>query len=713
MKIKSQSTLLSLIFFSGYSIADEADFEHLFSLDLAQLMSTKVSGVGALTETSRLKTPAAVTHISNDNIQLSGARSLHELLDIYVPGVQWVRHHWEFSHIGARGIISDRENKLLIRVNGRVMNEHTHNGAVSERNFPMLSDIQHINVIRGAGSALYGLGAVSMVIDIQTFNASTHSENKVTLKTAINNQFHSIEGSLSKTFDNDISAYLYAAIAMVDGANDSDAPLVLGTDATSLTTNAAVKRGQPFPVGVNDGAQYDDEAPIKFHLELTKGNSDFWLRYTSAGEVEPTDVFFVAAPPVGVGEQARMQIDNGYQQLTATAKHQYDYQDEIALTFQLSYDTFDYVQLSPFSAKKSENFSFREDEWLIKIGSQWDNIADNSFFIGAEISYERFGLNSLRSGRGKATSDRLGEMTPWSTTTSSLLTEWQWRASPALTTFIGGRLDKNTYTNNLFSPRASLVWSNDDINTYKLMLTRSQRMNFAEDNRASALISSDKQKPEVLDSIEARYEHVESSIQYSLSLFYLQLDALSWDNTLRQSIVTGEQEQWGFEFQFDKVINSHQFSLSHSYTKLIDFELATPDSNTLITAKPYGFGNDLSAWSNHTSKLRYNYVWSDKLNLNASLRAYWGFPGVRDYWDKYNNDGLTLMDADWEKGTEKQLFLNMGAHYILNDNLQLSLNLYNVLGLVDKDYNKRLYYNTYGDYRSEAVSAALSLTAIF
>lgn len=705
-------TILALSCSSTCAFADD-DFDQLLSMNISELMNVKVNGVGTLTETRRFKIPAAVTQISSKDINNSGARSLHELLDIHVPGVQWIRHHWEFSHIGSRGIINDRENKLLIRVNGRVMNEKTHNGAISERNFPMLKDIEYINVIRGAGSALYGLGAVSMVIDIRTYNATSKEDNELNLRASVKGEFYSLEGSMSKTFDDNLQAYFYGAIGIVNGAKESDAPVVLGVNATSVATGEAILRGESFPVGVKDGMQYDDRAPLKFHLELNTDNTDVWLRYTRAGEIEPTDVFFVAAPPVGVGVQQRMQMDNGYQQFTAVIEHSFEVDENLELTGLLSYDFIDIEQLSPFSTDKASGINYREDEWLFTFGSQWTGFPNSDIYLGAEFSHEIFGLDSFGSGRNQPYSSRLGEMESWSTLTSSLLSEWQWRPHEHWTTFVSARIDKNTYTDVLLSPRASVVWSSNDIDIFKLMLTRSQRMNFAEDNRAGALIGNDRQDPEVLDSIEGRYQHIGESSQYSLSVFYLQLEALSWDNTLKQSILTGVQKQWGFEFEFDKELGNHQISFSHSFTKLIDFELSSPTSNTLISAKPYGFGDDLNAWSNHTSKFRYTYIVNEQFTVNASARIYWGFPGVRDYWDKYNDDGLTLMDPDWEKGADEQIYLNVGGNYQVNTSINVALNFYNILGVIDKDYNKRLYYNSYGDYRSEAESAVLSITASF
>ncbi len=90
---------------------------------LEELMNIPVVSTATLTETKPRLVPAAVTTITEEQIKASGARSLFELLDIYVPNLQWIRHHWESDHLGLRGIISDRDDKYLLLVNG-LTSEH-------------------------------------------------------------------------------------------------------------------------------------------------------------------------------------------------------------------------------------------------------------------------------------------------------------------------------------------------------------------------------------------------------------------------------------------------------------------------------------------------------------------------------------------------------------------------------------------------------------
>src|SRR4029077_16711162 len=98
----------------------ELSLEELQGLDLEQLLKMNV-GVGNLTKSNALTTPASVTTITEEDIRLTPARNIMDLLEVYVPGSSFVIHS-EGLHPGIRGIISDRNYKFLLLVDGKVMN---------------------------------------------------------------------------------------------------------------------------------------------------------------------------------------------------------------------------------------------------------------------------------------------------------------------------------------------------------------------------------------------------------------------------------------------------------------------------------------------------------------------------------------------------------------------------------------------------------------
>ena len=264
----------------------------------------------------------------------------------------------------------------------------------------------------------------------------------------------------------------------------------------------------------------------------------------------------------------------------------------------------------------------------------------------------------------------------------------------------------------LYSPRASLVWAYNTSDTVKLMLSRSRRMNGADQNRAAALEGNKKTASETLDSLELRFERIENNSQFAISTYYIDLDAFGWDGSVSSSNLVGRQTQWGAEVDLSQRFDVFSISFSHAYSKLLDFELIGGD--TLITAKPYGFGDDLANWSNHISKLTADYSPTARLKLTSSLRYYWGYQGSEDFRDKYVSDGATnRVAANWSEGYAEQVFLNMGSSYQINDATNIQLNLYNILGWADKTLNKRYVADSWGGYRSEAAAFALSLHVKF
>ena len=189
-----------------------------------------------------------------------------ELLELVVPGLQHIRHHWEPAHLGIRGITGDREDKILLRVNGRVLNERTKRGAITERDFPFMGDIRRIDIIRGPGTATYGLGAVSMVIDITTYDAETNTANGASFRVGNGMNYLALETKFSKVFANGLGMYFYSELADVEGADADSAPLVYGADATSVATGRFIPKGSSFPTRTKDQAAFEDRVFAKGHL---------------------------------------------------------------------------------------------------------------------------------------------------------------------------------------------------------------------------------------------------------------------------------------------------------------------------------------------------------------------------------------------------------------------------------------------------------------
>ncbi len=722
-------------------LGEEDPLDEILNLDVDQLANTNVqentqveSTPAALTETTRTAVPATVTRISQEDIHSSGARSLNELLDIYVPNFQWVRHHWEQSHIGLRGIISDREDKYLLLVNGRVMNDKTHYGAASERELVQLEDIHHIEVIRGPGSSVLGPGAVSMVISIYTDTARTFTGTKATARGGVIDEFTSIEVKRGMQWqDADGGIFLYGGTGTRHGASQEEAPMVIGGsdaaypfgtppfDATytdyragdNVTPTTSSYTGNPVQVINHDNEAFRNQMPIKFFGDVTYNDLEIWTRFTRSGTQFPIATGAGFNFDQGFGSFVpQIQAESGTQQITVHSRYETEVSEDLRFIVQGGWDSSDLARVLFFGPAEA----YREEEINTRGMFVWDRLPDHSIAFGGEYYYDQYGLESHLLNV-PPTIGRLGGtgFDPWDTQTYSILGEDQWRVNDEWTTFIGGRWDKNTYTPWMYSPRAVVVYSPEDWIAWKVLLNRSLRMNFAEELRGTWLNTGELSDPEILRSYELRHERTPSeNFSWALSAFYIDLDAISWNQTLSASTLTGNQTQWGLEFETFYKTRLCTYSASHCYTKLIDFTEVDPSTTSFITASADGFGNDLSAWSNHISKIVAHRQISRSWGADCSLRYYWGFPGSEDISDR--NDAtagsFSQTDGGWKRSWRESVFFNLGLDYRYNDYVRMRVDGYNLLGGFDSDLNKRIYYGDIS-YRSEAPALGLSMEVTY
>ncbi len=143
---------------------DEGGFEGLSLLELLNQPLPTGSFVGA----DVLESPMSVTVIHRDEIQASGARHLSELLEIYVPGFQYMINKWNGVIWGMRGVATDRNSKFIFLVNGHQLNLQASHGAYSETTLGLLDDIEQVEVLRGPAGMLYGSGSIAGVVNVIT-----------------------------------------------------------------------------------------------------------------------------------------------------------------------------------------------------------------------------------------------------------------------------------------------------------------------------------------------------------------------------------------------------------------------------------------------------------------------------------------------------------------------------------------------------------------
>jgi iron complex outermembrane recepter protein len=118
--------------------------------------------------------PQAVTVIDRDMIVASGARHIVELLRL-VPGfyVSYVTYVTGFQPVASyHGMTREFISRIQVLVDGRSVNNPSLGGVDWEELPVALDDIERIEVIRGPGTATYGLEAFLATVNILTRHAS-------------------------------------------------------------------------------------------------------------------------------------------------------------------------------------------------------------------------------------------------------------------------------------------------------------------------------------------------------------------------------------------------------------------------------------------------------------------------------------------------------------------------------------------------------------
>ena len=141
----------------------------LFDMGLRQLMNLPVEGSTRTQETVSTA-PAAVTVFDAAFIKSLPVDHLYELLN-YVPGMQSQRgadsgFSFGYSVRGRRN--GNQSKEVLLLIDGQVLNDPRTGAANGSARMMSVAQISRVEVIRGPGSALYGSGAYSGVINVIT-----------------------------------------------------------------------------------------------------------------------------------------------------------------------------------------------------------------------------------------------------------------------------------------------------------------------------------------------------------------------------------------------------------------------------------------------------------------------------------------------------------------------------------------------------------------
>ena len=477
--------------------------------DLEALLDVKVvSGASRAQERSD-DAPATITVVTADELRRYGIRSLHEAINFLSLGLT-AQDPLHAVEVGSRGVLfsADYGNHMLLLVDGHVMNEQWNGTAYFEPGLGIPFEfIDHLELIVGPGSVLYGSFAMLGVINVVTKRPRDVGHLQVTAEgSLLPPQGVNGEVELRPGFGNT------GRISLLAGHETTLAGMPF---EVSLAAEYYAHRGQSLTFAVQDGLSEGDGDrtwPQSWGPRAAAGTwggrtSDSWGTQVPSGllKVRWGDFSFWArgalyarSAPARDGFGGAVNFDGPNTEVDRWANFELRWKKTLSPRLQLMarayFDLYDYrwkAQASSWATYGSGNalpegrdpadFTFDTaltgvSRWGgLEVQGTWDWLGDGRFplMVGIDARLRHFDALSPYEADGEV----------FETTTVYGADEWQVavyaqqraRLHQRLTLNVGARVDTQSSFAPRVSPRAALVWTAPWEGKVKLVLNSAFR----------------------------------------------------------------------------------------------------------------------------------------------------------------------------------------------------------------------------------------------
>lgn len=181
MRLYSSVVLLTWVcaqLYSGSGHAEALSIAALKKMSLEDILQVEIV---SKQKQAKNDAPGIVSVVTQEDIKRYGANSLFDVLNRVTGMYMLSSYIWSNGAASMRGdLLTHVNNHTLVLINGRPFRDSAYGGLneTAFRDFP-IHHIEQIEVIRGAGSVLYGTNAFTGVINIVT---KKHQDNSLALR---------------------------------------------------------------------------------------------------------------------------------------------------------------------------------------------------------------------------------------------------------------------------------------------------------------------------------------------------------------------------------------------------------------------------------------------------------------------------------------------------------------------------------------------------
>ncbi|MBS1140056.1 MAG: TonB-dependent receptor [Proteobacteria bacterium] len=388
-------------------------------LSLEDLTKTEVSSVSRRNQ-SLSNVPAAAFVITSEDIRRSGALALPDVLRM-VPGIQVAQIDSGRYAVTARGFNGRFANKLQVLVDGRSIYNPFFSGTVWEQDAIPLEDIERIEVIRGAGAAMWGVNAVNGVINIISKHSRSQTGGMLTATLGAHGQgglYMRGGGEIDPDTSWKLSAQGRQAEASRQKADNSysqdeltngvvdfrfDRTLGAGSDLGIWANAARSSLGDLYPIEIDP----TNPAVLRaFAMNQTTNSQTVGGRYRwlTGGGIESSLQSSLTAASVGLKdlfEESHTQFDLDYQGRYAIGDHDVlwglshrSVSDDIMVSNTMVKNQIFTMAKHQFTQRTSgvflhDDWTLVEDKLRLGLGARWDhtNLGGTSFAPSATLMW--------------------------------------------------------------------------------------------------------------------------------------------------------------------------------------------------------------------------------------------------------------------------------------------------------------------------------------
>ncbi len=470
--------------------------------------------------------PSWVSIISREDIRRFGVRTLSEALRL-VPGF-YGTYDRNYDYVGVRGFLrpGDYNNRILLLINGLTYNDDIYGSAPLGYDFGIdLEAIDHIEVIRGPGSALYGGNAIFAVVNVVTATGETRPGLQVLGETG---SFYRRRGqaSFGRVFDNGLDVFIDGSYFAVDGPGKLFFP-----EFDSPETNDGV------------AIDLDGEWAWNFYLRAR------WKDLVLQGGVNRRSKDIPTASYETVFDAPGTRTLDGRQ--FAELLYQKDLSSELSLTGRAYYNGTMYRGTYVYAGEGEDRIDNQDRAWSNSAGAelrgQWTLADRNILTGGVEYTYHPSVTQKNFDPGEPPTVDVARSYTSWGVYLQDELRLTSWA------TLIGGaRYDEYYGSLEQVSPRMALILRPQPSTNIKLLYGRAFRPPSVYERYYSAPSGDGAQfgnpglGAETISTYEIDLEQdLWGGARGTLALYHYELDGLIDPFTIEQEGISGTQFQNG------------------------------------------------------------------------------------------------------------------------------------------------------------------------